>query len=83
MSNRSSLKNSRSPEQLFKIGDTWVPMARGIVDKQRRIKHAIERSGNGACLQIRTDLEPVLDKVMVTRESKSQIQVKIGLIRKC
>ena len=83
MSNRSSLKNSRSPEQLFKIGDTWVPMASGIVDKQRRIEHTIERSGNGACLQIRTDLEPVLDKVMVTRESKSQIQVKIGLIRKC
>lgn len=59
-----------------------MPMARGVVDKQRRIEHAIERGGNGARLQIGTDLEPVLDKVMVTRESESQIQVKIGLVRK-
>ena len=59
-----------------------MPVARRIVDKQRRIEHAIEGGGNGARFQIGTDLEPILDKVVMSRERKGQLQVKIGLVGK-
>ena len=45
-------------------------MARGVVNKQRRIEHAIERSSNGARLEVGPGLESILNEVMVTRKRK-------------
>ena len=51
-----------------------MPMARCIVDKERCVEHAIERGGNGSCLKVRPDFEPILDEVMVARKRKSKKQ---------
>lgn len=57
-------------------------MARCIVDKERCVEHAIERGGNGSCLKVRPDFEPILDEVMVARKRKSKIQIEVRLVRK-
>lgn len=68
--NRLSPDIDRSRDRPFKIGNTWVPMTRCIVDKEWCVEHAIEGSGNGARLEVGPGLEPILNEVMVTRKRK-------------
>ena len=68
--NRLSPNIDRSRDWPFKIGNTWVPMTRCIVNKERCVEHAIECGGNGARLKVGPGLEPILNEVMVARKRK-------------